>query len=81
MLDRELLKDIGFERGTGWDHEVWVYDGEFWIHYGDYDHEQWPDSSTHVNGTKISRKELLRLFIERVKQVCHESHMELTEDW
>lgn len=81
MLDKELLKDLGFKRGKGFDHEVWVYDGEFWIHYGDYDHERWPDSSLHVNGTKISRKELLRLFLERVKEVCYESNIELTEDW
>lgn len=34
MIDRNLLKEIGFELGTGWDHEVWVYDGMFWVHYG-----------------------------------------------
>lgn len=35
MLDREMLKDMGFELGKGWDHEVWVKDGYFWVHYTD----------------------------------------------
>ena len=33
MIDRNLLKEIGFELGTGFGREVWVYDGMFWVYY------------------------------------------------
>lgn len=82
MLGRALLKDLGFSRGAkDWGHEVWHYNGEFWVHFGDYDQQRWPNSSTHVNGDKINRKEFLHLFIERVKEICHESHIEYPEPY
>jgi len=33
MIDLGLLKDLGFEKGKGWDHEVWTYKGMCWVHY------------------------------------------------
>jgi hypothetical protein len=33
MIERQMLKDMGFILGKGWDHEVWVRDGDFWVHY------------------------------------------------
>lgn len=73
MLDRSLLQDIGFVRGTGWDHEVWVYAGMFWIHFGDYDRNWWPSSNTHVNGDEISRKEMLELLLNAIRDECYQS--------
>lgn len=82
MLDRSLLKDIGFQRGTtGWDHEVWVYDGMFWIHYGDYDKERWLISPANVDGISLTRKHLFTLLIEAIRCEVHDSMMELSEDW
>tara|TARA_R110000744_G_scaffold198148_1_gene317357 strand:+ start:149 stop:355 length:207 start_codon:yes stop_codon:yes gene_type:complete len=37
MVDKQILEDMGFVLGTGWDHEVWVRDGSFWVHYGEYE--------------------------------------------
>lgn len=81
MLDKGLLKDIGFVRGTGWDHEVWVYEGMFWIHYGDYDKARWLSETTHVDGLALSRKDLFRLLIKAIRDEIYESQIELTEDW
>lgn len=80
MLDRELLKDIGFERGKGWDHEVWVYNGQFWVHFGDYDHGRWPTTATHVEGTRVTRKHLFTCFLKAILDDCHESHMEREQE-
>jgi hypothetical protein len=81
-LDRELLKDLGFERGKGWDHEVWVYEGMLWLHYGNYDEERWlTNSKTHFDGLSLSRKELFQTVIEAVRRDEYESTAELTEDW
>lgn len=74
MLDRELLKDIGFVRGTGWDHEVWVYEGMFWLHYGDYDRTQWLNQSTHIDGLTVSRKDLFKLLFKAIVSEGDDNH-------
>ena len=33
MIDKKMLKDMGFIKGDGWEHEVWVYNGDFWVHF------------------------------------------------
>jgi hypothetical protein len=81
MLDRVLLQDIGFQRGTGWDHEVWVYEGMLWLHYGEYDKEYWLRDGSSFDGMSLSRKELFQTVIEAVRQSTWESTVELTEDW
>ena len=80
MLDKQLLKDIGFRKGTGWDHEVWVYDGMFWLHYGEYDHDKYLSLPTALDGVSLSRKEFFAKFLEAVKDEARESTW-LTEDW
>jgi hypothetical protein len=31
MVDIALLTDLGFEQGTGFEVETWVFDGMFWV--------------------------------------------------
>ncbi len=69
MIDRDLLKDMGFELGSGWDHEVWVYDGDFWVHFG--------GEFGGIEGRQISstatRKEFFEMFIDAIRDVVMES--------
>jgi len=69
MIDRQILKDIGFELGTGFDHEVWVYDGEFWVHFG--------GDFSGISGRQISgdaeMKDFFAMFLEAVRNVVMES--------
>jgi hypothetical protein len=67
MIERELLQDIGFQRGAGdWPCEVWVYEGMFWVWFGDI-----PDSArfdlTTIDGRSVTREEFFNVFIEAVK--------------
>lgn len=64
MLDRELLQDIGFERGTGWDHEVWVYHGNFWVHFGGGFGGL---EGCQIDGNTASRKEFFKMFLEAMR--------------
>lgn len=37
MIDRDLLRDMGFVLGHGWPGEVWVYKGSFWVYFYETD--------------------------------------------
>lgn len=63
MIDRELLEDIGFLIGNGWDHEVWVYDGNFWVHFGGTIDE----TNNHVHNT-VTRKKFFEAFISAIRK-------------
>lgn len=78
-LDRELVRDLGFVIGKGWNHEVWVYEGYFWIHFGRYD-EHYLSHPSAIDG-ETSRKDFLRQFIEAVKSEVSESYQEIPESW
>lgn len=64
MIDRRLLGQMGFRKGVGWDHEVWVYDGDFWVHYG--------GEFSGLDGKQIyansSLKEFFKMFIKNIKE-------------
>jgi hypothetical protein len=60
-IDRDLLKDMGFELGTGWPGETWVYDGDFWVHF--YPH---PAEDCHID-YMTPRCVFFRMFIEFCK--------------
>lgn len=75
---RELLRDIGFIRGTGdWGHEVWVYEGYFWVHFTETmiaEHRQrWPEAENTVYVPRCSRKEFFKLFLDVVRNEIWES--------
>lgn len=63
MIDRELLKDVGFELGTGWGHEVWVYEGNFWVHYGG---EFSGLIGAQIDGNTADRRMFFEMFLDRV---------------
>ena len=64
MIDKEILKDIGFEKGTGWEHEVWVYNGDFWVHY---DGEFSGLKGQQISGS-ASNGEFFEMFIENIER-------------
>jgi hypothetical protein len=66
MLDRDLLKDIGFELGSGWDMEVWVYKGEFWVYFTDDESVLLILESRSVLAS-CSRKEFFKKFIDALE--------------
>ena len=66
MIDRNLLKDIGFIKGSGWDHEVWVYEGNFWVHYGRDFNEFSGISGACVNSDTTDHKRFFIMFLDRI---------------
>jgi len=66
MIDRNLLKDIGFIEGSGWDHEVWVYEGNFWVHYGREFNEFSGIGGGDIDGDTTDLKTFFTMFIDRV---------------
>ena len=72
MIDKKILEQMGFKKGSGWDHEVWHYDGDFWVHFnGDY---------KGLRGTQISgdasMEEFFSMFIERIQDcVIRRAHV------
>lgn len=63
MIDRELLSDMEFVEcpRSGWNHEVWYHDSDFWVHFGD------PiKGNKHEISASASRKEFFRRFIAHV---------------
>lgn len=70
MLDRQLLAGIGFEIGSGWDHEVWVYDGYFWVHYGG---EFGGLEGQQIDGNTATNKEFFAMFLEAVRKEIMDS--------
>ena len=60
MIDRGLLKDMGFVLGRGWDHEVWVYDGCFLVHY-DGTFSGLPEAQADGNAT--DRRTFFKMFM------------------
>jgi hypothetical protein len=72
VLDREMLKDIGFVQGFGWDHEVWVYNGIFWVHFSPIIIPP-KYSGTEVNAS-VTRRQFFQLFIACVVNSTLESH-------
>jgi hypothetical protein len=65
MLEKELLKDIGFVKGTGWDGEMWVFNGCFWVSY--FDHDPGLLKDQHADGRKITRKRFFEKFISVIE--------------
>ena len=65
MIDKKLLKDMGFILGRGWDHEVWVYDGSFWVHY---DGSFGGLPGAQVDGNVIDTPTFFKMFIDRIVQ-------------
>ena len=63
MIDRALLKDMGFILGHGWDHEVWVYNGSFWVHY---DGTFGGLPGAQVDGNATARSTFFQMFVERI---------------
>ncbi len=72
-LDRELLTDMGFVPGTGWDHEVWVYEGKFWVHFGEFKADS-GYGGVHADWT--TRRAFFELFIEAITGVEHMTPLE-----
>ncbi len=72
MLDRELLEDIGFELGHGWDGECWVYEGMFWVYYFDYDTDSVLQNWV-MDGRTVNRKEFFGKFIEAIERRIRDS--------
>lgn len=70
MIDRTLLEDIGFEKGSGWDHEVWVYEGDFWVHYSN---DFFGLPGQQINGNTATRKEFFKMFIAQIEKSIMES--------
>ena len=70
MIDRQLLRDMGFEEGSGWDHEVWVYEGDFWVHFGG---EFSGLDGRQIDGNADSRKEFFAMFIKQVERSIMEN--------
>lgn len=77
MIDQELLKDIGFVRGKGFDHEVWVYDGFFWVHY---DGKFGGMKDRQIDGKKTSRKKFFKLFLGAMRAEWVDSQPREFED-
>jgi len=74
-IDRELLQDIGFEKGTGWDVEVWVFGGWFWVYFEDSPRRhQLPKSSILI--TDCTRQEFFEKFFEEFRFVLHEEYQD-----
>ena len=70
MIDRALLMDIGFILGKGWDHEVWCYDGDFWVHYeGEFGGLE----GKQIDGDKATRREFFAMFLECIVNEAVES--------
>lgn len=68
MIARELPQDMGFELGTGWNGEVWVYKGMFWVYFSDDEtlnngHLQ----DRKVDGRTISRRDFFTKFIMAIE--------------
>ena len=70
QLTRALLIDIGFKCGTGWDHEVWVYEGMFWIHFGG---QVGTIKGREFDGNQISRREFFKVFVAALEDEWCES--------
>lgn len=63
-LDRDLLLDMGFILGSGWDHEVYVYEGWFWVHYGGA-FDGLP--GRQIDGSTATRREFFTMFFEALR--------------
>lgn len=73
MIDREMLRDIGFIIGTGWDHEVWVYDGIFWVHYGG---SFVGIEGAEVDGNTTDRHTFFKMFVDQIIKETREAMMD-----
>ena len=71
MINKDLLKSIGFIKGSGWEHEVWVYEGDFWVHFGD-DFSKL--EGQQVNGNTVTEREFFRMFTKRIKESTAECY-------
>ena len=70
MVDKKLLKEIGFVQGNGFDHDVLVYDGSFWVHYGYGKKHQY---NYNINAEDYTAKEFFNLFLEYMQDEARES--------
>ena len=72
MIEKKILEQIGFVVGPGWDHEVWVYEGQFWVHFdGEF---------SGCEGSQISGDaemiEFFKMFLESLEDEVMESARE-----
>lgn len=69
MINRDVLKQIGFVLGDDWDHEVWIYEGNFWVHFG--------GKLANIPGKQISgessMKQFFEMFIQNIKEEAMDS--------
>jgi hypothetical protein len=70
MIERTLLLDMGFVRGSGWDHEVWVYDGNFWVYYNG---EFAGLAEAQIDGSTCDRSTFFKLFLDRIVNTAVEA--------
>lgn len=71
-IDQELLEDMGFIRGTGeWGHEVWVYEGYFWVHFDEtmtiQQQEKWPEADDTFYTSRGTQAEFFKRFLNTVR--------------
>ena len=69
MISQELLKDMGFEKGSGWDHEVWYHECDFWVHFGGDDDLGMPDCQIYAGET--TRPEFFKKFMSTFESGIH----------
>ena len=67
MIDRQLLQDIGFVLGHGFQLETWVYDGMFWVTFG----KSFAGDSREreIDALTVSRQKFFRKFLREL--ICH----------
>lgn len=75
MIERNLLEDVGFEPGKGWDHEVWVYDGKLWVYFGVQKTNRFL-ADDQIVGDSISRKDFFAWFTARIEKHAEEKARE-----
>lgn len=79
-IDQTLLADIGFVKGTGgWPHEVWVYEGYFWVHFGENERERYRNGARHIFVADCNRKQFFQLFLEAMRGEIYSSNE--SRDW
>jgi hypothetical protein len=71
-IDRELLHDIGFEKGTGWDVEVWVYNGWFWVYFETDKSLIDAEDTRSILITDYTRQQFFAKFLDELREVSYE---------
>lgn len=85
MIKREVLMQMGFIKGRGFDHEVLYHHSDCWVHYGarrEFErYDGYGSNYVHVNGDTDSMEHFFAEFIENVQAGEANRHMEVSEEW